>query len=530
MMPSLARVARAVIAAILIVLGLAAASAAAADLRIGRSNEPSSLDPQFSRTGNNLMTAQDMFDRLIENDANLQTHPALAVSWKTIDPLTWEVKLREGVRFHDGSPFTADDVVFSMERAGRIPNSPAPFSGSVRGIAGMTVVDAHTIRFRTKQPTPEFIEQIGRVYIVSKKVAEGKRSEDFTSPAVAVGTGPYKLREFVPADHLTLVRNDAYWGKKPAFDTVTIKFITNDAARVAALKSGAVDLIDSVPPADLKFVEKSAGLHLYSTPSARIIYLALDASRDPTPFVVGADGKPLSPNPLRNPKVRLALSKLINRPLIVSRVLDGAGEPAGQLVPEGVLGYAPDLKAEAYDPAGAKALLAEAGYKDGFGITLHTSNDRFFGDKDIAQAIGQMFARGGLKVRGVVAQPYNVYASAATRRDYSVFIFSFGTTTPSSSFALVNVLETYDKAAGTGAFNRMRYSNPAFDAALTKALQAFDDHERGRLLADATRIAMKDTALVPLYWPKLYWATRGKVTYVPGKDEDTRASLAGLAP
>jgi peptide/nickel transport system substrate-binding protein len=516
---------------VLLVATLASAAPGhAIDLRIGRSNEQSSMDPQFSRTGNNLMTAQDVFDRLIENDANLQTKPALAVSWKAVDPLTWEVKLRDNVKFQDGSPFTADDVVFSMKRAGDIPNSPATFAGAVRGIAAMNVIDAHTIRFTSKTPAPEFIEQIGRVYIVSKKAAEGHKSEDFNAPAVAVGTGPYKFKEWVPGDHMVLTRNDAYWGRKPAFDTVTVRFITNDAGRVAALLSGAVDLIDSVPPADVKHVQSTSGMHLFSTPSARIIYLALDTSRDPTPYVVGADGKPLTPSPLKNPKVRRALSKLINRPLIVERILDGAGVPAAQLVPEGVLGYAPDLKPEAYDVAGAKALLAEAGYKDGFGITVHSSNDRFHGDKDIAQAIGQMFARGGLKVVGVITQPYNVYSTAATKRAFSAFVFSFGTTTPSSSFALMNVLQTYDEAAGTGAFNRTRYSNPAFDATLTKALQEFDDHKRGALLADATRIAMKDVALIPLYWPKLYWAARGNLTYLPGKDEDTRASLAGVGP
>jgi len=520
-----------IVFACLLVVSLAAAvPAGAVDLRIGRSNEPSSMDPQFSRTGNNLMTAQDLFDRLVEKDANLQTKPALAVSWKAVDPTTWDVKLRDGVRFHDGSPLTVDDVLYSLKRAGEIKGSPAPFSGAVGGIVSMKAVDAHTLRFVTKAPNPEFIEQIGRVYIVSKKATDGKQSADFNSPAVALGTGPYKLKQWVPGDRLVLTRNDAYWGRKPAFDTVTVRFMTNDAARVAALQSGTVDLIDSVPPADLKALRATSGVHLFSTPSARIIYLALDSSRDPTPFVVGANGQPLNPNPLRNPKVRLALSKLINRPLIIDRILDGAASPAGQLVPEGIVGYAADLKPEAYDPDGAKALLAEAGYKDGFGITLHTSNDRFHGDKDIAQAIGQMFARGGLKVNGVVGQPYNVYATAATRRDFSAFIFSFGTTTPSSSFALVNVLETYDAANGTGAFNRMRYSNPAFDAALKKALQQFDDAQRGAELAEATRIAMKDVALVPLYWPNLYWATRGNFTYAPGKDEDTRASLAGVQP
>jgi len=520
----------AVCACLLVFAWGSAVPARAVDLRIGRSNEPSSIDPQFSRTGNNLMTAQDLFDRLVENEANLQTRPALAVSWKAINPTTWEVKLREGVKFHDGSALTADDVLYSLKRAGEIKNSPAPFSGAVGGIASMKAVDPRTLRFETKTPNPEFMEQIGRVYIVSKKATDGRQSADFSNPAVAIGTGPYKFRQWVPGDRLVMARNDAYWGQKPAFENVTVRFMTNDAARVAALRSGTVDLIDSVPPADLKALRAMSGVHLFATPSARIIYLALDSSRDPTPFVVGANGQPLNPNPLRNPRVRLALSKLINRQLIIDRILDGAASAAGQLVPEGIIGYAPDLKPEGFDPDGAKALLAEAGYKDGFGITLHTSNDRFHGDKDIAQAIGQMFARGGLKVNGVVGQPYNVYATAATKREFSAFIFSFGTTTPSSSFALVNVLETYDAANGTGAFNRTRYSNPAFDAALKKALQQFDDRERGAELAQAARIAMKDVALVPLYWPNLYWATRGNFSYVPGKDEDTRASLAGVQP
>ena len=423
-----------------------AAVAPAVELRIGRSNEPSSIDPQFSRTGNNLMTSQDMFDRLIENDPNLQTRPALAVSWKAVDATTWEVKLRDGVRFHDGSPLTAEDVLFSMKRAGEVRNSPAPFTGAVGGIANMTAVDRLTVRFKTKAPNPEFIEQIGRVYIVSKRAADGKQAEDFNNGSAAVGTGPYKFKQWIRGDRLLMIRNEGYWGAKPAFESVTVRFISNDAARVAALRSGTVDLIDNVSPSDLKVLQAMPGTRLFSAPSARVIYLALDFSRDPTPFVVRADGQPMSPNPLKDARVRHAISKMINRQLIVDRVLDGAGVSAGQMVPEGVPGFAPDLTPDAYDPAGAKALLAEAGYKDGFGITLHTSNDRFYGDKNVGQTIGQMLARGGLKVNAVVAQPYNVYASAATRREYTAFIFSFGTTTPSSSFALVNVLATYDPA------------------------------------------------------------------------------------
>ena len=237
----------------------------------------------------------------------------------------------------------------------------------------------------------------------------------------------------MPGDHITLIRNDKFWGKKPAFDNVTIKFIANDAARVAALRSGSVDLIDAVPPGDVKTLEKTKGIRLSSIASARMCILRSIRSRDESPFVVGADGKPLKPNPLKDVRVRQALSKLINRQLIVDRLLDGAGEPAGQLVPVGIGGSDPSLKPTAPDVPGAKKLLAEAGFPQGFGITIHTSNDRFAGDAETAQAIGQMFAQGGLKVNGVVAQPYNVYATAAGKQTFSAFIFSLGNTTPTSA-------------------------------------------------------------------------------------------------
>ena len=318
--------------------------------------------------------------------------------------------------FQDGAPLTAEDVIYSLNRAKDIPNSPAPFTGNVGAIASMTAIDPQTIEFKTKGPTPDFIEQVGLVFIVQKKLAAGKTIEAFNDRSAAVGTGPYKVKEWVPGDHLTLVRNETYWGPKPAFENVTVKFIANDAARVAALRSGSVDLIDAVPPGDVKTLSNSSGIKLSSIASARVVYLALDSTRDESPFVVGADGKPLKPNPLKDVRVRQALSKLINRQLIVDRILDGAGEAAGQIVPAGIGGADPSLKATPPDVAGAKKLLGDAGLPQSFGLTIHTSNDRFAGDAETAQAIGQMFAQGGIKVNGVVAQPYNVYASAAGSR------------------------------------------------------------------------------------------------------------------
>ncbi|KAB0264420.1 ABC transporter substrate-binding protein [Microvirga brassicacearum] len=508
---------------------IAMSPALAADITLGSSTEPSSLDPQFSRTGNNQNVAAQIFDRLIEPDPNLQVTPALAESWTNVDPTTWRVKLRPGVVFQDGSPLTTEDVIYSLERAKDIPNSPAPFSGNVGAIASMKAVDPLTIEFKTKSPTPEFIEQIGLVYIVQKKLAEGKSIEAFNDRSAAIGTGAYKVKEWVPGDHITLVRNDKFWGKKPAFDTVTIKFIANDAARVAALRSGSVDLIDAVPPGDVKTLEKTKGIKLSSIASARNIYLALDSSRDESPFVVGADGKPLNPNPLKDQRVRQALSKLINRQLIVDRLLDGAGEPAGQLVPVGIGGSDPSLKPTAPDVAGAKKLLADAGFPQGFGITLHTSNDRFAGDAETAQAIGQMFAQGGLKVNGVVAQPYNVYATAAGKQTFSAFIFSLGNTTPTSATGLRNLLMTQNKEAGTGSFNRTKYSNPAFDAKMKEAMAEFDVEKRVALLKEATKIAIDDVGFVPLFWPKVYWASKDNITYTANRGEDFMATLAGQA-
>ena len=471
--------------------------ARAADIILGSSTEPSALDPHFSRTGNNQNVAAQIFDRLVEPDPNLQITPALAESWTNVDPTTWRIKLRAGVTFQDGTPLTPDDVIFSLNRVKDIPNSPAPFTGNVGAIASMTAVDPLTIEFKTKGPTPDFIEQVGLVYIVQKKLAEGKTIDAFNDRSAAVGTGAYKVKEWVPGDHITLVRNDKFWGRKPAFENVTIKFIANDAARVAALRSGSVDLIDAVPPGDVKTLQESKGLKLSSIASARLVYLALDANRDESPFIVGVDGKPLKPNPLKDQRVRHALSKLINRQLIVDRLLDGAGEPAGQIVPVGIGGSDPTLKPTAYDVAGAKKLLAEAGLPQGFGITIHTSNDRFAGDAETAQALGQMFAQGGLKVNGVVAQPYNVYASAAGKQTFSAFIFSLGNTTPTSATGLRNLLMTQDKDAGTGSFNRTRYSNPAFDAKMKEATAEFDPEKRVALLKDATKIGMDDFGVVP---------------------------------
>jgi peptide/nickel transport system substrate-binding protein len=373
------------------------------------------------------------------------------------------------------------------------------------------------------------MDMIGRIFIVPAKLGPSVSTEDFSSGRAMIGTGPYRFKQAVPGDRVVVTANDHWWGGKPGFDMVTLKFLPNAAARSAALLSGSVDVIEQIPPSDISLFQHRQDVSLFSVTSTRLIYLAMDQGRDDSPFITDRNGAPLKVNPLKDRRVRLALSKLINRAAIVDRVLAGAGEPTGQIVPEGMGGYDPTLRPVAFDPDGARKLLTEAGYPNGFGLTLHGSNNRFPNDSQVTQAVGQMFSRGGLRVNGVEVLPYNVYAPAATARKYSLFIFSFGSVASSSLNGLTGVLATYDKDAGTGSLNRARYSNPAFDALLRQASTEFDEAKRNTLLADATRVAMDDAAILPIYWQKLFWAARKGFVVDPDRGESTAARFVSVA-
>lgn len=496
------------IAAILALFLATATAARATDVNIGRATEQNALDPLFSDLGNDVSTAENMFDSLIRFDAKLQIQPALAVSWKLIDPLTWEIALRQNVKFHDGTAFTAADVAFSLKRARNVPNSPGPLSSFVRSVQETEIVDRQTIRIHTITPTPLLMDMIGRIPIIPAALGPQVTTEDFNAGRAMIGTGAYRFKSYLPGDRVVMEAFPDYWGGKPDFGVVTLRFLANPAARSAALLSGSVDAIEQIPPSDIGVFQNRPDVALFSAVSTRVVYLAMDQGRDDSPFLTDRDGKPLPTNPLKDRRVRLALSKMINRAAIAERVLAGAGEPAGQIVPDGMGGHDPALKAMALDTEGARKLLTEAGYPDGFGLTIHGSNNRFPNDSQLTQALGQMFTRGGLKVNAVEVMPYNVYAPAATQRKFSVFLFSYGSVSSSSLNGLTGVLATFDAAAGTGSLNRARYTNKQFDAVLAIASAEFDAAKRNRLLAEATRLAVDDGAILPLYWQKLFWAAR----------------------
>ncbi len=504
----------------------ACATAWSADLAIGRAGEQSALDPQFASTGVNIDTSLDMFDGLVTTDAQNQTLPALAVSWQAVDPMTWRIKLRADVMFHDGSPFTAEDVVFSLQRVSTVANSPAPYLRAVRGLAAIEALDPLTVQIKTTTPTPTLIEQVGTVFMLSAKAAAGMGTPEMNAGHGMIGTGPYKFGRWQPGQRLDMERNDAYWAGRPAWDHVSLRYLPAAGGRVAALLAGDVDLIEQVLPADTKQLQANPKIGVFSIASTRIVYLALDSARTQSPFVTDTAGKPLDRNPLQDARVRLAISKMIDRNALAARLLDGSAEPAGQMVPPGSAVFDPSLPPPPLDLAGAKQLLSEAGWPQGFGITLHGSSDRLPQDGAVEQALGQMLRRGGLTVNAVVPLPYNVYAPAASRQAYSLFLFSFGTASADAAESYLTVLTSYDPEHGMGTFNRARYSNPQFDSLLRQALGEFDEAKRRALLQRATHVAFSDTAIVPLYWQVVHWAARKGIGYTPRRGEDTAARYA----
>ena len=510
------------VAALALLAALGAQPACAADLSVALGADVTSIDPHFHNLTPNNNVANHIFEALVAKDARGQLRPALAESWRAIDDLTWEFRLRKGVRFHDGSDFTAADVAYSLERVPTVPNSPSPFTTYSKQIVDKTVVDPYTIRLKTAAPYPLMPNDMSTIMIVSSRAAKGASTEDFNSGKAAIGTGPFRFVRWQKGNRIELARFEGYWGTKAPWDKVVLRIITSDPTRVASLLAGEVRAIENVPTADLARLTKQQDLSIYRIVSHRIMYLHVDSRRDASPFITDKAGRPLDRNPLKDVRVRRALSKAINRQALVERVMEGAARATGQLMPEGMFGYTPALKPEPYDPDGARKLLAEAGYPDGFGLTIHGPNDRYVNDDQVAQAIAQMFSRVGIATR-VETMPSSVYFSRANKLEFSVMLVGWGSDTAEASSPLKALLATYNSEKGMGQANRGRYSNPKMDTLLQQALATVDDARREKLLQQATEIAMSDLGIVPLYHQENVWATRKGIVYAPRADERTFA-------
>lgn len=505
------------------------APALASDLRIGVASEATSIDPHFHNLGPNNQVASQIFDRLINQGDRQQLEPGLAVSWKPINNTTWEFKLREGVTFHDGSPFTADDVLCTFARAPEVPNSPASFSTYIKGKT-FKKVDDFTVHVTTDEPYPTMANDLSVIPVISDEVGCGATTADFNDGKAAMGTGPFKFVEYVPGDRIVLAANENYWGGRPEWDKVTIKPIKAGPSRVAALLAGDVDMISGVPTTDIGTLKETKGIVLSQGVSNRVIYLHVDQFRENSPFVKANGGGDIK-NPLMDQKVRLAISKAISRELIRDRVMEGLSIPAGQLLPDGFFGVSDKLKPEAYDPEGAKALLAEAGVPDGFELTIHGPNDRYINDAKIVEGIAQMLTRVGIKTK-VETMPRSVYFKRASTGaegglpEFSLILVGWGAGSGEASSPLRSLIATFDKEKGMGAANRGRHSDAKVDELVEQALKTVDDGKRAALLAEATELAMANLAIIPIHYQVNTWASREGIVYTPRSDEYTLAHYA----
>ena len=492
----------------------------AADLRLGLSADVTTMDPHFVAAQPNLTVQMHVFDGLIRIDERGRVTPGIAVSWSTPDPLTWEIRLKPGVKFHDGSELTAEDVVFSLERPLTIKGSPGGFQSYVRPITSKQIVDKHTLRLKTAAPYGPLLQDLAHVLIVSKKAAANAGSEDFDSGKAAIGTGPFKLVKFARGDRIQLARHDAYWGGRPEWEGVSLRILPSDPARTAALLSGDLDAIENVPTADLARLKKSAVHRLAQTVSWRTLLLHLDQERAAPPGVTDNAGKALAANPFKDVRVRLALSKAINREAISERVMEGLSLPAANAVSPSVLGHDAAVKPERHDVEGAKKLLAEAGYPSGFTITLATPNNRYINDEQIAQAVAQMFSRIGVATK-VEALPLSAYLGRARNREFGVALLGWGSL--ASDLALRSLAATFDADKGRGAWNWARYSNPQLDKLIEQSLATVDPAKRESAARAASAFAVKDVAFIPLHYQVATWAMRRNLDYAARTDEFTYA-------
>jgi peptide/nickel transport system substrate-binding protein len=525
---------RQTIGAMLIVLcaGLCAsakgATAAAGDqeLRIGLLAEPTTLDPHFHNLTPNDSALSHIYERLIQVDDKAALAPGLAESWTATNDLTWVFKLRAGVTWHDGRAFTADDVVFSFERAVSVPNSPSGFASAIKGKT-IRKIDDFTVEITTPAADPLLLHQVARIMIVPRSTAAATKTEDFNSTKAATGTGPFRLVDYTPGKHLILTRNDAYWGEKPKWERIVLQPITDGPQRVAALAAGEVDLIEDVPTSDIARLKGEPAIEVVQAVTQRVIYLHLDQFRDTTPHITARDGAAI-PNPLLDKRVRIALSKAINRDAIVSRVMGGAAIPASQFLADGFSGTAAPLRPMAYDPEGAKKLLSEAGLPQGFKLTLHGTIGRYTNDVRVAEAIAQMFQRVGIETALVSLPASEFFARASSgdkgRPEFSVILAGRSTDTGEVSDSLNALVQTTNAATGAGAANRGRFSNTDVDTLIEAAQATMDAKSRAELLAQASVLAIAEGAIIPIYHPVRTWAMRKGLTYKARSDEYTLAT------
>jgi peptide/nickel transport system substrate-binding protein len=497
------------------------APANAQSVRAAFDAEWTALDPHFHSFPYNLSVAYHLFDALVAHDANQQVVPRLATAWRTTAPDRWEFTLRPDARFADGTPVTAADVVASVARIKAVRNSPGPLTALVRPIKSIEATGPHALSIVTDGPAPTLLDLLTGVFIVPASLADATVA-DFASGAAQKGSGAFRFVEYRRGEVLRLARNPAHWGTPAHWAEAEIRVLPNAASREAALVAGDIDFIVNPPTTSVARLASDPRFAVHRATSTRITYIQLHQGNEVKADTTGTNGQ----NPFADARVRRALSLAIPREAITLRIMDGLATPAGQVIPPGQAGHHDALGVEKQDLETARALLAEAGYPQGFATRLSTPSDRNLNGRRVAEAIAAQLTRIGMRTE-VNAVPLNVWLADWRAGKFSMILHGAGPV-PVPWTLLPQLAGTKDTASGYGTSNESFFSNPRLDELLRGALSEIEPARRAALLRQGGEIVRAQTAVVPLHHEQALWASRGALVFAARAD--TLTYLADLRP
>ena len=494
------------------VLALSGAVAIAQTVRVANQGDSLSMDPHSLNESLQLSVTGNVYEPLVSRNKDLSLTPGLATSWKQVSPTVWRFELRKGVQFHDGTPFTADDVLFSLARTQVEGSDMKSYTNDFKDVRK---INDYAIEIETKSPFPILPDVMTFVYIMSKKWSETNQATkpvdrrkgiENAASFRANGTGPYRLRERQPNVRTTFVRNGNYWGKiEGNVAEVIFTPIGNDATRVAALLSGEVDVMEPVPVQDIERVNASGNARVITGPELRTIFLGMDQKREELLFS-SVKGK----NPFKDKRVRQAFYQAIDIEGIKKTVMRGASNPSALMVGPGINGFVPEIKRLPYDVEAAKKLMADAGYPAGFEVTMNCPNDRYVNDAKICQAVAANLSRINVKVN-LQAETKGTYFPKILRRDTSFYLLGWTPSTVDSHNALNALMRCVDDK-GAGQFNLGSYCNPKVDELTNKIQSETDKAKRNAMIKEAFELHAADIGHLPLHQQALAWGVSNKVT------------------
>ncbi|WP_416186993.1 ABC transporter substrate-binding protein [Hydrogenophaga sp. SNF1] len=454
------------------------------------------------------------------NSRTFKPEPLLATGWNQVSPTQLRLTLRTGVKFHDGSDFTADDAVFSLQRAMAPTSNFTPY---IQGIDRIVKVNNNTIDIFTKGPNPVLVNQLTELRMMSKAWAEKNNStapkdiktqdENFAHRN-AMGTGPFILKEWAPDQKMVLTRNPNWWGKSAETNVTEIVYtpVKATATRMAALLSGEVDFVLDPSPQDLPRLRQDGNLKVMDGVENRTIFFGMDQHRDE---LVGSNVK--GKNPLKDVRVRKALYQAIDMNAIARVTLRGLGQPTGALIAPQVTGWTEGVHQRyPFDVAAAQKLLADAGYKDGFEVDFACPNNRYINDEAICQAVTAMWARIGVKAK-LRTLPLATYFPMIQRYEASIYMLGWGVPTFDAMYSLQSLVRSVGQG-GDGNYNVGRYSNPKMDQIIDRAKTETDLLIRNRLLTEALELSNADVSHLPLHNQVIPWAMKKSINVVHRAD------------